>query len=253
MRRGPGHGRGGRKAGSRRHTERNFDRGLKRVIGERLAQSSAVDLATEYEIDTTVATQCLSWMRGWAGLRGREQIWMIPGMFGDIARWQSWRRDEAGEPARACVWIDAQGISRCTCIGSDVFGDGLVNGRPSICKHTTILDGVAEELRALLLLSVETVRRHLGGAAAVSPRAFCAVGGLYVAVCSSSGAALPVPLYFTAKRASCGLCAGPRARDCTHAAVARRRGAPTRDPRACRPLSSMTPEVTAVFLLPIPL
>lgn len=42
MRRGPGHRQGGCEAGSGRHTERNFGRGLKRVIGERLVQSSAV-------------------------------------------------------------------------------------------------------------------------------------------------------------------------------------------------------------------
>lgn len=86
---------------------------------------------------------------------------MIPGLFGVIARWQIWRRNESGEPASACVCIDAQGVSRCTCVGRDAFGDGAATVRPTDCKHTTILDGAPKQLSALLLQTVDTVRRRL--------------------------------------------------------------------------------------------
>lgn len=100
------------------------------------------------------------------------------------------------------MWIDAQGVSRCTCVGRGVCGDDVANGLPMDCKYTTVFDGVAKELSASLLQTVKPVRRRVGAAAFVSPRACSALGGLYVAVCSSNGAALPIPLSNTARRSA---------------------------------------------------
>lgn len=58
-------------------------------------------------------------------------------VFGVIDGWQAWRRDESAESASAYVWIDAQGVSRCTCFGRDVCGDDVANGLPTDCKYTT--------------------------------------------------------------------------------------------------------------------
>jgi len=197
MRRGPGHGRGGRKRGSVRKTEVNFGTGLRRALGSYFEHATSETKARDCGIHINVANGSIARMEEWASLTGREEVWLIPGVFGLVGRWGAWRRDESGECVSACVWLGGDGHVRCTCVGSDVFRDDCMYDRRTTCKHATIFDGALEELCGVMQQPVAVVKQHLlsnnADMTASSAMAFRAVGGLYVTMCSHLCSPLPVP------------------------------------------------------------
>jgi len=129
--------------------------------------------------------------------------------------------------------------------------------RRTTCKHATIFDGALEELCGVMQQPVAVVKQHLlsnkADMTASSAMAFRAVGGLYVTMCSHLCSTLPVPLYFTAKRASCVSCAGGRTREFSHILDAHTSGAPSLDVTSKRSLDTVCLEATSVSSLSQPL
>ncbi|OSX76515.1 hypothetical protein BU14_0188s0033 [Porphyra umbilicalis] len=262
---GPGHGQGGRKKGSGRRTKEHFGRGLRRVMGAHLSDVSAESLATHCHVPLTAAQTTVALLRTWANADGREEVWLLPGVFGVVARWGAWRRDSQGDCASVCVWLAADGRSRCTCVGSNVHQDNHAYERPTTCQHAGALDALLEELAGALGAASTRVRRHFldrleqeramegGGQDAAAGLTFHVVGALYVSLCPSPFGVLPVPLYLTHTRSSCGICPGARTRVCSHLCIAQESGAPHRSHRASAQSSAQSLEVSAVSRLPIPL
>lgn len=185
-------------------------------------------------------------------------------MFGVVARWGPWRRDSSGDSASACVWLDANGWSRCTCAGTDRHQDNQLFERATTCKHARTFDGMLDELAVELGATTSLLRHHLcksgrpepadaAGQDAFVGETFHVAGALYVAVCSSMCGPLPVPLYLTSTRSSCSICPGARTRVCSHLVVAQESGAPQRFNRMSAQSSGPRLVASSVSRLPIPL
>jgi len=251
-------------------------------MGAYLSEMTAESLATECHVPVTAGRQTIKLLRTWAETAGREEVWLLPGLFGVVARWGAWRRDGQGDCASVCVWLASDGRARCTCVGSDVHNDNLVHERPTTFQHAGAMDAFLDELAGALGASSEQVRQHLlaklqhdkdsegdeatatcdvptaaagdeHAAAAAGGMAFHVVGALYVAVCPSPFGPLPVPLYLTHTRSSCGICPGARTRVCSHLSIAQESGTPHRSHRASAQSAVQSLEVSAVSRLPIPL
>lgn len=261
---GPKHGVGGRKVGSGRRTKVNFGVGLRRVLGAYLCNISVAKLSSDAGISTDASRAAIALLEGWAKTEGSEEVWLLPGMLGVVARWGEWKRDGSGDHASSCVWLAANGRSRCTCVGSNTHRDNNVFDRATTCKHARTLDSVFDEHSAALGLDCWRVRQHLyetfqsgsgakGEHAAIDNTCFHVKGALHVAVCPSAFGALPVPLYLTHTRSSCALCPGARTKTCSHVMVAKECGAPHRAHRASARSAVPSLEVSAVSRLRIPL
>lgn len=105
----PKHGRGGRKRGTGRRMKENFSRGLRRAIGAYLRETAPSTLTFAVDITADAAAGTLKVLKGWSMDTGREQVWLMPGMLGMIARWGEWRRDASGACASECVWLNQDG------------------------------------------------------------------------------------------------------------------------------------------------
>ncbi|OSX77405.1 hypothetical protein BU14_0150s0017 [Porphyra umbilicalis] len=262
---GPSHGKGGRKKGSGRRTKQNFGRGLRRVLGVLLSETTAENLSSDCDVPLAAAREALTLLQSWSSTTGREEVWLVPGVFGVIARWGEWRRDMHGNCASVCVWLSEDGHCRCTCVGTNVHQDNYAHGRPTRCQHAGTMEGVLEELSGALGIPPGRVREHLrkkmhrdpgaadGQAQDSDGLTFHVVGALHVAVCPSPAGALPVPLYLTATRSSCGFCPGARARVCSHLSVAYEAGAPYRGHRTSAQGKTRSLELSSVSRLPLPL
>ena len=261
---GPRHGKGGRKKGSGRRTKENFGRGLRRVLGAFLSNTPVETLARDWGVSRDAAEGALMMLQMWEDMEGKEQVWLVPGIFGVVARWGEWRRDALGECASACVWLSEDGHCRCTCVGANVHQDNHLHERPTTCQHAGTLQAAMHELSSALGVSTDDVKRQLGSKARHNvgggdpdaggdPMTFNVVGALYVAVCPSPCGNVPVPLYLTNTRSSCGFCSGARTRVCSHLGVAQDCGAPQAAHRATAQSTVRSLEVSAVSQLPIPL
>lgn len=184
-------------------------------------------------------------------------MWKFPGLFGTIARWEPWGRTDTGKSSSACTWLESGCFSRCTCVESDGYWDDCAHERPTTCRIAVTLSIVIEEMASACNISCDAMRQRLlaGTDQITAAQAYRVLGGLYVVVCPSEDSRLPVPVpaYFTAKRASCAFCAGGCARDRGHITAARESGAPKHDKRSVRALREMSLEVTSVTSLPMPL
>lgn len=147
---GPRHGLGGRKKGSGRETKKNFGRGLRRVVGAFLSETTSEVLSAECGVSTATAQGTIDLLKRWAGANGSEEIWMVPGVFGVVARWREWGRGTAGKNASVCVWLDPCGRSRCTCVEADVYQDNSMHERPTACHHAGVFDAVLDEIARVL-------------------------------------------------------------------------------------------------------
>lgn len=261
---GPKHGRGGRKLGSGRHTKKNFGTAVRRVVGAYLCKVPAATLSSDCGISAEAGVTTIELLSAWAKAPGNEEVWLLPGMLGVVARWGEWKRYGTGDHASVCVWLAANGRCRCTCVGSNTHRDNNVYDRATTCKHAATLGATLEELSAALGLQPERVRHHLykrfhsgpgpeGEHAAMDNTCFHVKGALYVAVCSSAFGALPVPLYLTHTRSSCSLCPGARTKTCSHVIVAQECGAPHHAHRTSAQSAAPSLEVSAISRLRIPL
>lgn len=265
MRPGPGHGRGGRKKGSGRRNKENFSRGLRRVVGAYLLEVTSASLASNFHVPLASGQKTVDMLRTQSREHGRQEVWLVPGLFGVIARWGAWRRDAQGDCASVCVWLAADGRSRGTCVGTHVHQDNHMHERPTTCQHAGALDSLLDDLAAFLMASYDRLRRHLidqlrlqqaeqgSQQDAGDGSTFHVVGALHVALCPSAFGTLPVPLYLTNTRTFCGICLGARTRMCTHISIAQESGAPRRAYRSSTQSSVQSLEVSAVSRLPIPL
>lgn len=121
------------------------------------------------------------------------------------------------------------------------------------------------EVAVGLGVDVQRLKQHLrksmedaedaveGRAGPIEAATFHVLGALYVAVCPSPFGALPMPVYLTATRSSCGICPGARTRVCSHLSVAQESGAPQRAHRSSAQSESRSLEMASVSKLPIPL
>lgn len=134
---GPKHGRGGRKLGSGRHTKENFATAVRRVVGAYLCKVSAATLSSDCGISAEAGVNTIELLSAWAKAPGNEEVWLLPGMLGVVARWGEWNRDGTGDHASVCVWLAANGRCRCTFVGSNIHRDSNVYDRA-----TTLLPSV---------------------------------------------------------------------------------------------------------------
>ena len=189
----------------------------------------------------------------------------MPGVLGVIPRWGPWRRDAQRDCASVCVWLAADGRSRCTCVGTHVHQDNRMHERPITCQHAGALDSLLDDLAVCQGESFDLLRRHLldrlwkGQSEQGSQQdagdglTFRVVGALHVALCRSPFGTLPVPLYFIHTRSSCGIRPGARTGVCTHISIAQESEAPHPAHRSFTQSSLQSLEVSAVSRRPIPL
>lgn len=263
---GPKHGQGGRKKGSGRETKKNFGRGLRRVVGAFLGETSSESLSAECGVSSAAARGALKMLKSWAAAPGSEEIWMVPCVFGVVARWGEWGRDMAGKNASVCVWLDAEGCSRCTCVEADAHQDNIMHERPTACQHAGVFDAMLDEIAACLGTGRSALKQHTlhrvkqgdgepdkNDVSTTEGMTFHVLGPLYVAVCPSPFGVLPVPVYLNTTRSSCGICPGARTRTCSHLSVAQACGAPHKPHRSSAQSSTRSLELSSVSRLPIPL
>lgn len=185
----------------------------------------------------------------------------MPGVFGVLARWGPWGLDTIGKHASVCVWLDESGHSRCTYVELNVHQDNCMHERPTTCHHVGVFDAMLFEIAACLGADLERVKKHVlkglsegeDGPRPVEGITFHVLGALYVAVCPTAFGTLPVPVYLTATRSSCGICPGARTRVCTRLSVAQESGAPQKAHRASAQSAVRSLELASVSELPIPL
>lgn len=262
---GPKHGGGGRRKGSGRQTRTNFGRGARRAIGSYLCETSAEALSSACGIPMAAGERTVKMLHEWSTLPGSEEVWLVPGVFGVVARWGEWRRDSQGKSASVCVWLGSDGLSRCTCIGATSHHDNHVLERRTTCRHAGIFDALLGDIASALGAPADKVRQQFvkrvqqereadgDDQLAAHGSTFHVLSGLYVAVCPSAIGVVPVPVYLTSTRSSCSFCLGARTRCCSLLAVAQECGAPNRAHHASAQSSTRSLEVSAVSRLPLPL
>jgi len=86
---GPRHCLGGRKKGSGRRTRENFGVGLRRALGAFLSSTPVESFVSDCGISRATAKETIKLLETWAQTDGKEQVWLVPGVFGVVARWGS--------------------------------------------------------------------------------------------------------------------------------------------------------------------
>ena len=191
-------------------------------------------------------------------------MWLVPGIFGVVARWGEWIRDALGECASACVFLSEDGDCLCTCVGANVHQDSHLHERPTTFQHPGRLEAAMQELSSALGVSPEDFKRQLGfkarhGVGGGDPDAggdpvtFKIVGAVYVSVCPPPCGNVPVLLNLTNTRSLCGFCPRARTRVFSRLSVAQDCGAPQAAHLATAQSTVRSLEVSAVSQLPMPL
>lgn len=82
---GPANGQGGRNKGSGRETRRNFGRGVRRAVGSYLCETTGAALSTAPGIAVEMGNRTVTMLAEWSREHGREEVWLVPGLFGVLA------------------------------------------------------------------------------------------------------------------------------------------------------------------------